>query len=94
MWGNRDALKRPDGGLPKGSDHVVITDDNPRFENPAAIRTAILGGINDKTRCTEITSGRRDAIIFAPTQMEKATRASSPAKVTKNQIVGDESLPF
>lgn len=95
--GNRDALKRPlMGGLAeRGSDHVVITDDNPRFENPAAIRAAILGGITDKTRCTEITSGRRDAIFFALTQMEKGDTCVIAGKGhEKNQIVGDESLPF
>lgn len=41
--GNRDTGKRPLMGAAADrlADRVYITDDNPRFENPAAIRTAI-----------------------------------------------------
>jgi UDP-N-acetylmuramoyl-L-alanyl-D-glutamate--2,6-diaminopimelate ligase len=30
----------------KGADVVIVTDDNPRSEDPAAIRAALLDGIN------------------------------------------------
>ena len=42
--GDRDAGKRPVMGeiAAKGADSVIVTDDNPRSENPAAIRAAIL----------------------------------------------------
>jgi len=30
----------------KGADIVIVTDDNPRSEDPTAIRAALLGGIN------------------------------------------------
>lgn len=42
--GDRDAAKRPImGGIAADlADRVIVTDDNPRFEDPAAIRRAIL----------------------------------------------------
>jgi UDP-N-acetylmuramoyl-L-alanyl-D-glutamate--2,6-diaminopimelate ligase len=42
--GDRDAGKRPLMGAiaSENADRVIVTDDNPRSENPAAIRAAIL----------------------------------------------------
>ncbi|MFX5506285.1 cyanophycin synthetase, partial [Acinetobacter baumannii] len=42
--GDRDAGKRPIMGriAAERADRVIVTDDNPRSENPAAIRAAIL----------------------------------------------------
>jgi UDP-N-acetylmuramoyl-L-alanyl-D-glutamate--2,6-diaminopimelate ligase len=42
--GDRDSGKRPIMGrvAVEGADKVIVTDDNPRSENPAAIRAAIL----------------------------------------------------
>jgi UDP-N-acetylmuramoyl-L-alanyl-D-glutamate--2,6-diaminopimelate ligase len=43
--GGRDAGKRgPMGAAAAVADVVVVTDDNPRDEDPAAIRAAVLGG--------------------------------------------------
>ncbi|WP_104432632.1 UDP-N-acetylmuramoyl-L-alanyl-D-glutamate--2,6-diaminopimelate ligase [Kineococcus xinjiangensis] len=44
--GDRDAAKRPGMGATavEGADVVVVTDDNPRSEEPAAIRAAVLAG--------------------------------------------------
>lgn len=44
--GDRDAGKRPLMGAAAAAvaDLLVVTDDNPRSESPAAIRSAILGG--------------------------------------------------
>ena len=44
--GDRDRTKRPLMGAAAaaGADHVIVTDDNPRSEDPAAIRAAVLAG--------------------------------------------------
>ncbi|MEU5842768.1 UDP-N-acetylmuramoyl-L-alanyl-D-glutamate--2,6-diaminopimelate ligase [Rhodococcus sp. NPDC047139] len=44
--GDRDRTKRPVMGevAARGAELVVVTDDNPRTENPAAIRAAVLDG--------------------------------------------------
>ena len=45
-WGDRDRGKRPLMGraAAANADAVYVTDDNPRTEDPAAIRAAILAG--------------------------------------------------
>jgi UDP-N-acetylmuramoyl-L-alanyl-D-glutamate--2,6-diaminopimelate ligase len=45
----------------KYSDKLIITDDNPRDENPAEIRKSVLSGVKDKSKSLEIGS-REDAI--------------------------------
>ena len=66
--GNRDTEKRPIMGnlAIKYSDHVIITDDNPRFENSSDIIKQILTGI-DKKDLNKITvlENRSDAIEYA-----------------------------
>lgn len=62
--GDRDEGKRPEMGRSAcaGSDVVIVTDDNPRGEDPAAIRAAVLGGCD--ARAQEI-GDRREAIAAA-----------------------------
>ena len=70
--GNRDAEKRPFMGSAgeKFADKLIITDDNPRDENPAEIRNSILNGISDKTKTLDIAN-RAEAI-------KEAVKLSSP----------------
>ncbi|WP_345770319.1 UDP-N-acetylmuramoyl-L-alanyl-D-glutamate--2,6-diaminopimelate ligase [Blastococcus saxobsidens] len=69
--GDRDPGKRPDMGAAaaEGSDVLVVTDDNPRSEDPAAIRSAVLAGaheVPDGARAEIIeVGGRRDALAAA-----------------------------
>lgn len=50
--GDRDSSKRPIMGAEavKGADFVVITDDNPRSEDPASIRKQVLAGALEAQR--------------------------------------------
>jgi UDP-N-acetylmuramoyl-L-alanyl-D-glutamate--2,6-diaminopimelate ligase len=45
------------------ADQIIVTDDNPRSENPAAITSAILDGI--KTHAARVISDRGAAIATA-----------------------------
>lgn len=65
--GDRDATKRPIMGkiAAEISDVVIVTDDNPRSENPAAIRSAVISGIEaTDTKVLEV-GDRRKAISAA-----------------------------
>ncbi|MDF2550229.1 MAG: murE [Chlamydiales bacterium] len=61
--GNRDRAKRPLMGAiaERYSDAVIITSDNPRSEDPAAICEEIEAGLTGKTPCQRIID-RKQAI--------------------------------
>jgi len=65
--GDRDTGKRPLMGraAAEGSDLVVVTDDNPRTEDPAAIRADVLRGAADGRAEVVEVAGRRAAIAEA-----------------------------
>ncbi|GHU12142.1 UDP-N-acetylmuramoyl-L-alanyl-D-glutamate--2,6-diaminopimelate ligase [Alphaproteobacteria bacterium] len=67
--GDRDLEKRKLMGEIAGelSDFVFVTDDNPRNEDPTAIRRMIIEGVleKDKGKIIEIKTGRKDAIEIA-----------------------------
>ncbi len=50
--GDRDPHKRAAMGeaAARGADLVIVTDDNPRSEDPAAIRAAVLRGVRTRRR--------------------------------------------
>ena len=67
--GDRDRDKRPLMGAAgaAGADVLLVTDDNPRSEDPAAIRAAVLAGalgVPDRGEVVEV-GGRRAAIVEA-----------------------------
>ncbi len=91
--GDRDPGKRPIMGeiATRMADIVIVTDDNPRSEKPAAIRAEILkgapGAIEIGDRAEAIRAGvamlrEGDALIIAGKGHERG------------QIVGDRVLPF
>jgi UDP-N-acetylmuramoyl-L-alanyl-D-glutamate--2,6-diaminopimelate ligase len=91
--GDRDAGKRPLMGqaAAAGADAVIVTDDNPRSENPAAIRAAILAAVPG---AREI--GDRRAAIAAGLE---GLRAGDVLVVAgkgheQGQIVAGEVIPF
>ena len=65
--GDRDSLKRPLMGKVAAqlSDVVIITDDNPRSEDPAAIRKSVIDGTKNGTAQVLEVSDRREAISQA-----------------------------
>jgi UDP-N-acetylmuramoyl-L-alanyl-D-glutamate--2,6-diaminopimelate ligase len=65
--GDRDHGKRPLMGAAAASiaDLVIVTDDNPRSENPAAIRAALLDGASPGPGATIEIGDRREAIAHA-----------------------------
>ena len=91
--GDRDAGKREAMGQSAAAhaDTIIVTDDNPRTEDPASIRRMILKGA---PRAREI-DGRRDAIAAAIADAEAQDIVLIAGKGhEQGQIVGDMVLPF
>ncbi len=65
--GDRDHGKRPLMGAAAAAvaDLLIVTDDNPRNENPGAIRAAVLGGAAPGPAATIEIGDRREAIAHA-----------------------------
>jgi len=91
--GDRDRGKRPVMGriAVEKADVVVVTDDNPRSESPAAIRAEILAGapgareIGDRAEAIQAAVGELrpgDVLVVAGKGHETG------------QIIGDRTLPF
>ncbi|MEH2622122.1 UDP-N-acetylmuramoyl-L-alanyl-D-glutamate--2,6-diaminopimelate ligase [Bradyrhizobium sp. AZCC 1719] len=91
--GDRDAGKRPIMGAiaAKNADQVIVTDDNPRSENPAAIRAAILAAAKGATEIGDRAEAIRAGI--AALQPGDALLIAGKGHET-GQIVGDKVLPF
>jgi UDP-N-acetylmuramoyl-L-alanyl-D-glutamate--2,6-diaminopimelate ligase len=60
--GKREAMGRTAAEL---ADLVIVTDDNPRGEDPATIRAAIVAGTRDGSAQVVEIGDRRDAIRHA-----------------------------
>jgi UDP-N-acetylmuramoyl-L-alanyl-D-glutamate--2,6-diaminopimelate ligase len=91
--GDRDAGKRPLMGAiaVENADSVIVTDDNPRSENPEAIRAAIL---NAASGAREI-GDRAEAISTAISALQPGDALLIAGKGHETgQIVGDRVLPF
>jgi len=94
--GDRDAGKRPIMGevAARHADRVIVTDDNPRSEEPAAIRKAILAGAADFENVQEI-GDRAAAIAQAVAMLEPGDGLLIAGKGHETgQIIGDSTLPF
>ena len=89
--GDRDAGKRPLMGAiaAENADSVIVTDDNPRSENPAAIRAAILAAATGATEIGDRAEAIRTAI--AALQPGDALLIAGKGHET-GQIVGDQHL--
>ncbi|WP_018997751.1 UDP-N-acetylmuramoyl-L-alanyl-D-glutamate--2,6-diaminopimelate ligase [Hirschia maritima] len=91
--GDRDAGKRPIMGeiASKFADEVIVTDDNPRSEDPASIRAAIMKGAPN---ATEI-EGRAEAIKEGISRLQKGDVLMIAGKGHETgQIIKGEVFPF
>jgi UDP-N-acetylmuramoyl-L-alanyl-D-glutamate--2,6-diaminopimelate ligase len=91
--GDRDQGKRPMMGAiaAKLADRVVVTDDNPRSENPAAIRAAILEAAPGALEIGD----RREAISRSIEDLRRGDVLLIAGKGHETgQIIGKQVLPF
>ena len=97
--GNRDKEKRPIMGeiAENYSDHVIITDDNPRNEASTKIMAEILEGTK-KSATVKTISNRKAAIKFTLEEMAKRKSMNIMLLAGKGhenyQIIGSERKPF
>ena len=91
--GDRDPDKRPKMGAvsAKLADQVIVTDDNPRTENAADIRKAVMGGCPNASEIGDRRAaiadgikrlGPKDCLVIAGKGHEQG------------QIIGDQTIPF
>lgn len=94
--GDRDKSKRPLMGRVATNlgKKVIITSDNPRFEEPEAIVDDILSGIDDKSNVT-VELNRKKAIELALDMQEENEVVVILGKGDETyQIIYDQKLPF
>lgn len=91
--GDRDPTKRAKMGAiaAKLADRIIVTDDNPRSEDPATIRAAILNGVPGAREIGDRETAIRTAIgeLSAGDILLIAGKGHETG-----QIVGDQVLPF
>ena len=91
--GNRDKKKRSLMGAvaDRYADIAIVTDDNPRFEDPQKIRSSIMASIKQAVEIGD----RREAIYYAISLMEKNDILLIAGKGHEAyQIIGDKSVDF
>ncbi|MBD3663659.1 UDP-N-acetylmuramoyl-L-alanyl-D-glutamate--2,6-diaminopimelate ligase [Sulfitobacter aestuariivivens] len=91
--GDRDAGKRPLMGAAATAhaDVVIVTDDNPRTEDPATIRAAVLEGAPGATEVGD----RAEAILRGVDMLEPGDALLIAGKGHESgQTVGTDVLPF
>jgi UDP-N-acetylmuramoyl-L-alanyl-D-glutamate--2,6-diaminopimelate ligase len=91
--GDRDRTKRPLMGeaAAQNADVVFVTDDNPRSEDPAEIRQAVLMGCPEATEVGD----RAEAILRAVDALGPGDALLIAGKGHETgQIVGDTIYPF
>ena len=91
--GNRDRKKRPLMGkiASKYADKATVTDDNPRYENPARIRKEVIGNLKN---ITEI-GNRKLAIKKAISELKRGDLLLIAGKGhEKFQSIMGKNFPF
>ncbi len=91
--GDRDTAKRPLMGqaAADNADLVIVTDDNPRSEDPASIRAAVMQGCHDATEVGD----RAEAILRGVDCLGPGDALLVLGKGHETgQTIGDCILPF
>ena len=97
--GDRDQGKRPLMGAAAArvADIVIVTDDNPRSEDPGVIRQAVMEGAlaeGDPTRISEV-GDRAEAILRGVDALQPGDALLICGKGHETgQTIGDTVLPF
>lgn len=97
--GDRDPVKRPLMGAAAAehADVVIVTDDNPRSEDPSEIRAAMMAGAvqaGDTDQIIEV-GDRAEAILRGIDMLDVGDALLIAGKGHESgQIVGDSVLPF
>jgi UDP-N-acetylmuramoyl-L-alanyl-D-glutamate--2,6-diaminopimelate ligase len=97
--GDRDTAKRPLMGAAaaQNADSVIVTDDNPRSEDPASIRAAVMAGAVTAGGSDSITEvgDRAEAILRGIDMLSAGDALLIAGKGHEaGQVVGDTVLPF
>ncbi len=97
--GDRDTAKRPMMGAAaaQNADIVIVTDDNPRSEDPATIRAAVMAGAVQAGGSDSITEvgDRAEAILRGIDMLAAGDALLIAGKGHETgQVVGDTVLPF
>ena len=97
--GDRDRAKRPLMGAAAAAraELLVVTDDNPRSEDPADIRAEVLAGARGESRRGEVREigDRSDAIAAAVAAARPGDAVVVAGKGHETgQKIGDVTLPF
>jgi UDP-N-acetylmuramoyl-L-alanyl-D-glutamate--2,6-diaminopimelate ligase len=95
--GDRDPQKRPKMGQAVGSraDYAIVSNDNPRSEDPRAIAAAVEAGLKQ-------TQGQYEVVLDRAQAIERAVLLAGPGDVVlvagkghePYQIIGGETLAF
>ncbi len=97
--GDRDAGKRPLMGAAaaQNAEIVIVTDDNPRSEDPGTIRAAVMAGAVEVGGSDSITEvgDRAEAILRGIDMLGPGDALLIAGKGHETgQVVGDSVLPF
>jgi UDP-N-acetylmuramoyl-L-alanyl-D-glutamate--2,6-diaminopimelate ligase len=95
--GDRDPKKRPKMGsaAARGADRVILTSDNPRTEDPAAIARDVAPGLAEGSAASTLELDRARAIESAILSAPRGAVVLLAGKGHETyQIVGTQKLPF
>jgi len=95
--GNRDIKKRPLMGkiAAQLADESIVTDDNPRNEDPSLIRQEIMNDMSEYSNKYIEIGDRKEAIITTIRNLQDGDVLLIAGKGHEDyQIIGDKKMPF